>query len=150
MYKIIEYSIRIKWKWKWLSPVQLFATLWPMEFSRPEYWPTHRLNPGLLHCRQILYQMSHKGSPRILKWVAYPFSRVSSWPRNQTRVSCIAGRFFANWAIREAFALSWYLSKFKTVVLPTVLKPSRTLWSFWAQKVFCAPHISWLLEIGYS
>ena len=26
-------------------------------------------NPGLLHCRQILYQLSHKGSPRILEWV---------------------------------------------------------------------------------
>ena len=37
---------------------------------------------------------------RILEWVAYPFSRGSSWPRNQTRVSCIAGRFFTN--IREA------------------------------------------------
>ena len=42
------------------------------------------LNPGLLHCRYILYQLSHKGSPRILEWVAYPFSSRSSWPRNQT------------------------------------------------------------------
>ena len=41
--------------------------------------------PGLLHCRQILYQLSHKGSPRILEWVHYPFSSGSSWPRNQTR-----------------------------------------------------------------
>ena len=39
---------------------------------------------------------------RILEWVAYPFSSGSSWPRNQTRVSCIAGGFFTNWAIREA------------------------------------------------
>ena len=39
----------------------------------------------------ILYQLSHKGSPRILEWVASPFSRASSWPRNQTGVSCIAG-----------------------------------------------------------
>ena len=30
-------------------------------------------NPGLSHCRQILYQLSHKGSLRILEWVAYPF-----------------------------------------------------------------------------
>ena len=49
------------------------------------------LNPGLLHCRWILYQLSHKGSPRIPEWVAYPFSSRSSWPRNQTGVSCIAG-----------------------------------------------------------
>ena len=35
---------------------------------------TQGLNPGLLHCRWILYQLSHKGSPRILEWLAYPFS----------------------------------------------------------------------------
>ena len=33
-------------------------------------FPTQELNPGLPHCRQILYQLSHKGSPRILEWVA--------------------------------------------------------------------------------
>ena len=66
---------------------------------------TQGSNPGLPHCRWILYQLSHKGSPRILGWVAYPFSSRSSWPRNQTGVSCIAGRFFTNWAIREAH---WY------------------------------------------
>ena len=56
---------------------------------------THGWNPGLPHCRQILYHLSHKGSPRILKWVAYPFSSGSSQPRNQTRVSCIAGRLLS-------------------------------------------------------
>ena len=45
-----------------------------MGFSRQEYWsglpfpspgifPTQESNPGLLHCRQILYQLSHKGPP---------------------------------------------------------------------------------------
>ena len=67
-------------------------------------FPTQRSNPGLLHCRQILCQLSHKGSQRTLEWVAYPFSRGSSWPRNQTRVSCVAGGFFTNWAMREALA----------------------------------------------
>ena len=37
-------------------------------------FPTQGSNPGLLHCRQILYQLSHKGGLRILEWVAYPFS----------------------------------------------------------------------------
>ena len=60
-------------------------------------------NPGLPHCRQILYQPSHKGSPRMLEWVAYPFSNVSSRPRTWTGISWIAGGFFTNWAIREAF-----------------------------------------------
>ena len=65
-------------------------------------FPTQGSNPGLPHCRWILYQLSHKGSPRILEWGAYRFSRGSSWPWNWTRVSCIVGRFFSNWAIREA------------------------------------------------
>ena len=47
-----------------------------------EIFPTQRSNPGLLHCRQILYQLSHKGSPRILEWVAYLFSSGSSQPRD--------------------------------------------------------------------
>ena len=65
-------------------------------------FPTKGLNSGLQHCRWILSQLSHKGSPRILAWVAYPFSSVSSGPRDWTRVSCTAGSFFTNWAIREA------------------------------------------------
>ena len=58
--------------------------------------PTQEPNPGLLHCGWILYQLSHKGSTRILGQVAYPFSSRSSQPRNPTRVSCIAGQFFTN------------------------------------------------------
>ena len=38
--------------------------------------PTQGLNPGVLHCGQILYQLSHKRSPRKLEWVAYPFSSI--------------------------------------------------------------------------
>ena len=57
-------------------------------------FPTQGLNPGLPHCRQILYQLNHKGSPGIPEWVAYPFSSGSSSLRNWTGVSCIVGRFF--------------------------------------------------------
>ena len=39
---------------------------------------------------------------RILEWVAMPFSRGSSWPRDWTWVSCIAGRFFTVWATEKA------------------------------------------------
>ena len=84
-----------------------------MEFSRQEYWsglphpppgifPTQGSNPGLPHCRWILHHLSHHGRPRILEWVAYPFSSRSSQPRNWTGVSRITGGFFTNWAIREA------------------------------------------------
>ena len=67
-----------------------------------EIFPTQGSNPGLPHCRQILYQLSHKKSPRTLEWVAYPFSSWSSWPRNGTGVSCIAGGFFTSWTVRKA------------------------------------------------
>ena len=94
--------------------VWLFVTPWTiqsMEFSRPEYWslsflqgifPTQESNQCFLHCRWILYEPSLKGSPTILEWVAYSFSSRSSQPRNWTKISCIAGRFSTNWAIREA------------------------------------------------
>ena len=61
-------------------------TVQSVEFSRPENWTgtlsllqvifsTQRLNPGLLDKqRRFLYQLSHMGSPRILEWVASPFS----------------------------------------------------------------------------
>ena len=52
-------------------------------------------------CREILHQLSHKGSPGILESVAYPFSSGSSRPRNPTGASCIAGGFFTNCATRE-------------------------------------------------
>ena len=54
-----------------------------MEFSRPAYWsrqpfpsprdlPNQGSRPGLPYCRQILYQLSHQRSPRILEWVTSP------------------------------------------------------------------------------
>ena len=39
---------------------------------------------------------------RILEWVAFPFSRESSQPRDWTQVSHMAGEFFTSWAKREA------------------------------------------------
>ena len=54
-------------------------------------FPTQGLNQDLPHCGQILYHLSHQGSPRILEWVTYPFSSRSPQLRSQTRVSCTAG-----------------------------------------------------------
>ena len=70
-----------KWKWKLLSHIWLFTTpctIRSMEFSRQNnrvgspsllqgIFPTQGSNPGLPQCRQILYQLRHKGSPRIFK-----------------------------------------------------------------------------------
>ena len=43
---------------------------------------------------------------RIVEWVAMPFCREYCWPRDQTQVSCIAGRFFTIWATRALIYLS--------------------------------------------
>ena len=87
-----------------------------MKFSRPEYWsgwpfpspedlPNPRIKPRSPALQADSLPGEQQGNPRILEWVAYPFSRGSSRPRNQTGVSCIASRFFTNWAITEAHHL---------------------------------------------
>ena len=73
-------------------------------------FPTQGLYPALPHCRQTLRHLSHQGSPRILEWVAYPFSRGCSQPRNRTGASCIAAGFFTSWASREALFFHYYLT----------------------------------------
>ena len=69
------FAICLRWKWKSLSRVRLFD---PMDYQS-----------------EIL-------QARILEWVAFPFSRGSSQPRDWTQVSCIAGGFFTSWATGEA------------------------------------------------
>ena len=69
-------------KWKSLSRVWLFATPWTNPWNSPSQntevgscsllqriFPTQGSNPGLQHCRQILYQLSHQESPELaLRW----------------------------------------------------------------------------------
>ena len=89
-------SLLYKLKWSEVKVAQSCLTLWdPMDYTVHEIlqarilewvspsllqgiFPTQGSNLGLPHCRQILYQLSHQGSPRILEWAAYPFSRGSS------------------------------------------------------------------------
>jgi len=52
---------------------------------------------------------------RILEWIAFPFSRGSSQPRDQTQVSRIAGGFFTSWATREAHVIYNPLEILQTV-----------------------------------
>ena len=66
-------------------------------------FPTQGSNPGLPHCRWSLYQLNHKGSPRTLEWVAYPFSRDLP---NQ------------GWAIREAWKEEKWTTKKKGKIYP--------------------------------
>ena len=67
---------------QWLSRVWLFVVPWTAAHQAP-------LSMGILQAR-------------ILEWVAIQSSRGSSQTRDQTQVSCIAGRFFTIWATREA------------------------------------------------
>ena len=60
-----------------------------------------QLCPTLCHPKD--YRVHGILQARILEWVAFPFSRGSSWPRSWTWVSCIADIFFTKWAIREAY-----------------------------------------------
>ena len=59
--------------------------------------PTQGSNPGFLQWGRILYQLIHKGSPRILEWVAYPFSRPS-------------------WRILPTQELNWSLLHFRQIL----------------------------------
>ena len=69
-------------------------------------FPIQGANPSLQHCRLILYRLSHQGRPGILTWVAYPFFRGSSQPRNWTGVFCLAGGFFTSWDLAWSKELS--------------------------------------------
>ena len=68
---------------------------------------------------------------RILEWVAYLFSSGSSWPRNWTWVFCIAGRFFTNWAVREA-----------RLSLPFLIRRTKYYWTICYSR-FPAIELSW-------
>ena len=83
-------------------------------------FPIQGSNPGLPHCRWILYHLSPQGSPRILEWVAYTFSRGSSQPRNWNRVSCIAG----GWCIWSIQLTNWIISFSAFSMWPSIPPPT--------------------------
>ena len=92
------------WKWK-VKVTQLCPSL-----NNPKDYTVH----GILQAR-------------ILEWVAFPFSRGSSQPRDQTQVSCLAGRFFTSWATKSPFTVH-------------VMKPWRLMWLYLGM----GPLMSWL------
>ena len=74
---------------------------------------------------------------RILEWVAISFSRGSLRPRNRTWVSCIAGRFFIYWAVREALQSSLIPSNFgddRIIFCSNEVMVSRLLDRGWSSK----------------
>ena len=125
-------------------------------FSRGSFL-TQGLNQNLLHCRQILYLLSHREteseSPsgvsdslpgidyivygilqilqaKILEQVAFPFSRVSSQPRDRTQFSHLAGGFFTSWATRTPYAM-------QTILLMPTLSPRQI--QFWRKGPIIMP-----------
>ena len=72
----------------------------------------------------------------ILEWVAMPFSRGSFWPRDQTRVLYIAGRFFTIWATREAQCLLLFFYYFFKIVQFFFFSPLRP----WVSEVKSLSH----------
>ena len=89
----------------------------PITFHWPStLWCPHYSRVCVAHLCPAICNPMDCGSPGssahgilqagILEWVAFPFSKVSSQPRDQTCISCIAGRFFTSWATREAPLLS--------------------------------------------
>ena len=107
-----RYFSRQSWFQLVFLPVQRFSWctlhMWKCETESlsvvsDSLWPMDCTVYGLLQAR-------------ILEWVAFPFSRGSSWPRKWTRVSCIAGGFFTNWAVTK-YRLGVFLSQFWTSLL---------------------------------
>ena len=82
-------SLRAQWPVVCQAPLSM--EIFPRKVSGLPFPPPGDLpNPGIKPSGWILYCLSHQGNLRILEWVAYPFYRGSSWPRNWTGVSCIA------------------------------------------------------------
>ena len=64
-------------------------------------FPIQGFNPGLLHCRQILYYLSHQEKPKNIR-VSSLYLLQGDFPTQESnRVSCIIGRFFTSWATWE-------------------------------------------------
>ena len=76
-----------------MGPVTLYSIVREVKVKLAQSCPTL--------CGPMDYTAHEILQASILEWVAFPFPRGSSWTRNQTGVSCIAGGFFTNWATRE-------------------------------------------------
>ena len=69
---------------------------------------------------------------RKLEWIAIPFSRESSQPRDRTQFSHIEGRFFTSWATREAW--TGETQEKKTPLGYKIMEENK---SWWEMKIIC-------------
>ena len=107
---------------------------------------------------------------RILDWVAVPFSRGSSQPRDWTQVSLNAGGFFTSWTTREALSLSSFLmilpqrgegsvsSCLSTACAVHESNLPKSVSSFWGQTIYRykllpppphGQHVSWTFPLTH-
>ena len=108
--------------------------------------------PTLCNCMHCIPGSSVHGilQARILEWVAIPFSRRSSWPRDRTRVSCIAGGFFTIWATREGYyCYCWFYYFLKSLITYLFLAAVGLCRCAWAVFVASGGYFSWQFE-GFS
>ena len=78
---------------------------WPLPFSLIKQCAESKVKVAqscLTLCDPMDYTVHGILQARLLEWVAIPFSRRSSQPRDWTQVSYIRGGFFTRWATREA------------------------------------------------
>ena len=100
----ILWNSAFRWVYLSFSPLPLASLLFSAIFKASLSEVAHSC-PTLCDCVDCsLPGSSIHGilQARILEWVAISFSRGSSWPRDQSQVSCIGGRCFSLWATREA------------------------------------------------
>ena len=83
-----------------LSSSHYFLTIHFLLWQMTEWVKVAQLCPTL--CDTMGYTVHGILQARILEWVAIPFPRGSSQPRDWTQVSCIAGGFFTSWTTRKA------------------------------------------------
>ena len=103
-----------------------------LQFPSPEKRKVKVAQPCLTLCDPLdcsLPGSSIRGIPqaRILEWVAFPFFRGSSQPKDWTQVSCTKGRFFRLWATREAYHST--LPNYKYNLFITRKKGGSGFWS---------------------
>ena len=93
----------LSWLWEspfWSEPSVFFCKKgWHSQCSVAQLCPT-LCNP--MDCSPLGSSVHGILQARIMEWDAIPSFRASSWPRDRTQVSCIAGRFFIIWSTREA------------------------------------------------
>ena len=97
-----------------LSHIRLFVTLWTIARQSP---------------------LSMEFSRQELEWVAIPFCRGASWSKDRTWISCIAGRFFTIWAIREV-----HPQEVTGAIFPGDRLPDLNMWSHQQLKGMVMPH----------